>query len=170
MSALKAAGGLLLIVCGALGGLYLADKVRRRLRLFEEYEGFLLGAVSMIEHCSPDAQAIGEYCAQFPCLAAAGRGFSSAAENGSDPCIVWKAEVKQMSAQYGLSPKEEQLLLSFSEGFGEGDSKGEASRLMLIRDRTALHLEELRRESCDKSRTYRVVGTFVGALAAAILI
>lgn len=170
MSALKYIGGLILIVCGALCGLYFSDRTKRRLRLFEEYESFLLGCSSIIDRCTADVREIGDFCKGFPHLSAAGKAFLSAAENRSDPCIAWKESVKNMSAGYGLADKEEKLLSSFADGFGDSDSETETARLSLLRERTALYLDSLRKESEEKSRICRVVGTFVGALAAAVLI
>ncbi len=170
MYALKWAGALLLIVCGALCGLWLSSREKRRADLIEDYAAFLERARSLVHYCSAETAVIADQCRDSGSLGSIGDEFAALIAQGKDPQICWKTAVCDSAMRGEFFPEDTELLLSFGKGFGEGDSSSEESRLSFLIDKTSQRLEVLRAQTTERRKLYRIVGTFAGGLAAALLI
>ena len=170
MHALKIAGGLLLLVCGALGGLYFAERAKKRLAFLEAYEAFLQAASSLVSSCEAELSQILEFAVNNDYLHDIGSSAKRAIENGTDPRIIWKKTAAQTAIKGEICTDDIELISGFADYDGEEDSTARAGKITFLLDRTRQRLSALKKETDEKRRLYRILGTFVGALAAAILI
>lgn len=170
MTALKFAGGILLVICGSLFGMYYSSRLRNQLAFLLSYEDFLISALSLVDTCSADLSQIMNYAADNEYLGRAAAAAVDAIDSGSDPCSCWKTAVAREVKCGRLGAEDESLVCSFADYDGEKDSMSRAGRIEFLLVRTRQRIKELKSETTEKRRLYRIVGTFVGALAAAVLI
>ena len=170
MLALRLAGGLLLVVCGALGGLYLAERARGRLAFLEAYEAFLLTAASLVSSCGADLSVILGYAEKNAYLRELAASAQNAVMQGTDPRPAWKSAAEEASKHGRIRSEDVELVSSFADYDGEEDTDSRTGRLNFLLDRTRQRLSVLKKETEEKRRLYRILGTFIGALAAAVLI
>lgn len=166
---LKFWGGTMIIICGALSGIYLSDKLKNRAKFMEEYIIFLTQAKAMIRYGNFEIQKILSEVSQnslFSDMLQECQMYLSGGENFSSS---WK-NACQNYAEKGLMTKEDiPLYQNFGESFGNLGSEEEENQIQLYIELADHRLSRLREELLTKRRLYRVIGTFSGVMAAVIL-
>ena len=82
----------------------------------------------------------------------------------------WKKAVINISDGYYLKHDDKQLLCSFGEKLGITDVEGQLKHIELYKGLAGAHLDDSKNEIAQKSRLYKTMGFFVGAVASLIII
>lgn len=170
MLALKIAGGMIITVSGAMGGLFAAKRLERQCAAVSDYIAFLTYSESMIGYCAADIAEILSDADRFPYLEKIITDVSSYLAGGKEFSRAWKTAVSDSAERGEIGKSDIRLIASFGEGFGAMGAEEEIRRIRLHKDEAQRRLSELRPQLEAKRRLYRVVGTFCGMLAAVIII
>lgn len=163
---IKLTGGILLVVCGTLCGLYAGDKLKARLCFFEDYLSFLVRVKSGIRYTASDLNEILSLETQNVTLKGMLDRARGGIKGGEAPERAWRYAVDNAVAK----KEDRSLLYCFGDNYGALDADGELNRLTLHEELVRQHCSGLYEECKTKRRLYRVVGMFGGVLTAVILI
>ena len=166
MELVKVMGGLLLVVCGTLGGLYASGSFQNRVNLLEQYLKFLRQAKSMIGYTAADIREVLSLPASLPLLRPVLEDCLHLLEGGCELGAAWRGGV-DLHVQ---RQSDRELLYSFGDSFGTSDVSGELNKLSLHGELVEQQLSALREELKTKRRIYRIIGMFSGVLTAVILL
>ena len=169
MTAARMTGGIMLIVCGALAGLYASKRLKRRADFLTQYLVFLTRAETMISYCSLEISRIAADPGDAPLLGTMLSVCLSELDSGRELSAAWCAGVRAAENEGLLRGGDVSLVMSFCDGFGSAGTDEEIARLRLHRELVRQRLEVLNEEAAKRQKLYRVVGTFCGAMAAAIM-
>lgn len=170
MTAVKAAGGIMLIVCGALAGLYASKRLKRRADFLTQYVIFLTRAETMISYCSSEIGEIISEPGDAPLLSHMLSVCCGMINSGSDFTAAWTSGVNAAADEGLLAGEDISLVRSFCDGFGTSGTEEEIAKLRLHREFIRQRASALSEEAARRQKLYRVVGTFCGAMAAAVAI
>ncbi len=170
MTGLKITGAIILIFCGALGGLYAAGRIERQTEFIKQYIIFLTQTETMISYCSADIIEILKSINSTPLMLPMISSCLKKMEGGTDFTSAWCSSARELCSEKLISGNDLDLICSFSEGFGTLGADEEIGKIRLHRSMAEQRLSELQPETNTKKRLYRVVGTFCGAMAAAVMI
>lgn len=160
----------MLIACGALAGLYASRRLKRRTDFLTQYIVFLTRAETMISYCSTEIGRIVSDPGDVPLLSRMLSECCAMINGGSDFSSAWSCGVSS-AAQEGLIAGDDiNLVRSFCDGFGTSGTEEEIAKLRLHRELIRQRLAVLSEEAAKRQKLYRVVGTFCGAMAAAVMI
>ena len=163
---IKLTGGILLVVCGTLCGLYAGDKLKARLCFFEDYLCFLVRVKSGIRYTASELDEILSLETKNQTLREMLRRARRGIEGGEVPEMAWRLAVDGASS----NREDKSLLYAFGDDYGTLDADGELNRLTLHEELVRQHRGVLYEEWKTKRRLYRIVGMFAGILTAVILI
>jgi len=163
---LKVGGGMLLIVCGTFAGLYCSEKLRRRVRFYEEYIAFLSQAESMIGYTAASVRELMEGIKGLPMMSPLFRKTLALLSDGKTLSESWKCAVQT----YVEHPSDRETAAYFGNTFGTTNCSGELGKLKLQKETAQRKHAELLEEYRTKRRLYRIVGMFAGTLTAVILL
>ncbi len=170
MTGLKITGGIILIFCGALGGLYAAKRIERQTDFIKQYIIFLTQAETMISYCNADIIEILKSINSIPLMCPMISSCLEQMEAGSDFTAAWCCAAEEFCSKKLIRESDLNMICSFSEGFGSLGADEEIGKIRLHKSMAEQRLSELQPESNTKKRLYRVVGTFCGAMAAAVML
>lgn len=170
MTGLKIIGGFILIFCGALSGLYAAGKVERQTNFIKQYIVFLTQTETMINYCNADIIEILKSINSVPLMLPMISSCLEKMKGGKDFTSSWCSSAEELCSRKVISADDISMICSFSEGFGSLGSDEEIGKIKLHRAMAEQRLSELQPETNTKKRLYRVVGTFCGAMIAAVII
>ncbi len=163
---LKYAGGLMLVICGALSGQVMCKRLRQRAIMLEDYLRFLTQTQALIGYTAESAESILENVRGLKLLTPMLDNARSLMKGGLSFRDAWCRSVRDY-----ISEKEErELICAFGETFGTGNISGELSKLELHKESAVRMQRELLEDIKIKKRLYRTMGTFCGVLAAVVLI
>ena len=163
---LKLTGGIMIVICGTLVGLYASLRLKKRVEMFEQYAGFLTQAEAVISYTAVSAE---ELLAEMKCgeqISPICKEASRELCAGSPPEKAWRRAVDMNIANGG----DREILYGFGDDFGTSDVNGELKKLALHKELILQHLSALKSELNTKRRLYRVLGMFGGTMAALMLL
>ncbi len=170
MTGLKIIGGIILISCGALSGLYAARRIEQQTEFIRQYIIFLTQTETMISYCNADIIEILKGINSVPLMSPMISSCLDGMKIGKDFTSSWCASAEELCSQKIISAADINMICSFSEGFGSLGADEEIGKIRLHKTMAEQRLSELQPETNTKKRLYRVVGTFCGAMAAAVII
>ncbi len=170
MTGLKIIGGIVLIFCGALGGLYAARRIEQQTDFIRQYIVFLTQTETMISYCNADIIEILGSINSVPIMSPMIAECLDRMNKGQDFTSAWCDSARESCRRKLISDSDLDMICSFSEGFGSLGAEEEIGKIRLHKTMAEQRLSELQPETNTKKRLYRVVGTFCGAMAAAIII
>lgn len=166
---MKFIGGTMVVICGALCGLYFSAKLNRRTKFMEQYLIFLTQAKAMISYSHTEIPNILVNVSGVPLLSEMLRECHSYMSGGENFSSAWRSAAKS-AYEKGLLFKEDiRLFTGFGDSFGNMGCDEEESKSQLYIELVENRLEQLRNELLTKRKLYRVIGTFSGVMAAVIL-
>ena len=166
MEIVKLFGGLLLVVCGTLAGLYASGKLRDRVKLLEQYAMFLNQAQSEIGYTASGIRELLTMPGTMPLLRPVFKDCLRLLNGGCQLENAWRTAVEV----HIPDKNDRELLCYFGDHFGSSNISGELNKLSLHSELVWQRLDRLREEMKTKRRLYRVVGMFGGVVAAVLLI
>ena len=166
---IKFLGGISVVICGTLCGVYASRIVLNRVKLMEQYLMFLANVRTSVAYTAVSAGEILRWeNAQpliKPILAIAADSFDS----GQPFDKAWKKAFESDTAKLLVSKSDKELILNFGNGFGTDDVSGELQKLDLCFHLTQQRLEEMRAELESKRKIYRIVGMFAGVVVTVLI-
>ncbi len=170
MLIVKFIGGILVIMCGTMCGVYVSRIAVKRVKFWEEYLFFLTSTKVRIAYAAvPAAELlIGEDIR--PMLCPILRGAAEQLKAGIPFDRAWRQAFERKNTGLMLNRCDREKINAFGNGFGTGDVDGEVQKLelhiSLIRD----HLDKLKADLDAKRRISRIVGMFVGVVVTVLII
>ncbi len=169
MLLMKFVGGVFVIVCGTLCGVYASRIVYRRVKFMEQYLMFLANVRACISYTAASADEIlhSENAQPLikPILSDAAALFNS----GQPFEKAWRKALSSNTAQMLVAKSDRELVMSFGDGFGTSDVQGELEKLDLCFHLAEQRRNEMRSELESKRRIYRIVGMFVGVVITVLI-
>lgn len=166
---LKFIGGTMIVVCGALCGLHLSEKINRKTKFMEQYVIFLAQVKAMISYSGEDIGHIISDVGGVPMLREMLEECLSYMSGGEDFSSAWRFSAEN-ALERGLIFREDmRLFKGFGDSFGSMGAEQESDKTELYKELAENRLEQLRNELSVKRRLYRVIGTFSGVMLAVIL-
>ena len=165
MILIRITGGLFLVLCGTMGGIFFSERLKARAEFMGQYVRFLTQAQAEVGYTASSAEELLRNAAGVPML-----------RPMLDSAVKYLHEGEELSAAWSRSAegcikirRDRELVKSFGESFGTGGIEGELAKLALHKENAQRAHEEYLEEARAKSRLFRTVGMFCGALAAALL-
>ena len=169
MDYIRISGGVMLIVCGTLAGMYASLKWQTKLRVYEQYLAFLTQAQSLVEYNAVSVKELIAAVRAVPLLRPILDETRDQLDKGIPTEQAWRIAAAAGLAKYGFTRTERQLFYFWGDTFGSSDIDGEIAKLHLHCDLVTQKAEELRRELDAKKKICRITGMFAGTLAAVLL-
>lgn len=166
MELVKITGGIMLVVCGALAGLYAAGRFRDRVKLCEQYLIFLNRAKTALGYTAPGVRELLEPDIDAPQLSPVMRDAAELMDDGMEFRDAWISAVG-INVQ---DSSDRELICRFGESFGTSNISGELNKLSLHMELVKEHLDMMKEELKTKRKLYRIVGMFGGVLTAVLLL
>ena len=165
MILIRITGGLFLVLCGALGGIFLSERLKARAEFMGQYVRFLTQAQAEVGYTASSAEELMKNAAGVPLLRPLLDGTVRYLHKGEELSRAWSRSAESCIK----NRRDRELVRSFGESFGTGGVEGELAKLALHRENAQRVYGEYLEEVRAKGRLFRTVGTFCGALAAALL-
>ena len=163
-SLLKITGVVLVVLSGTMIGILLSDRLKTRVRLYEQMIGFLTQAQASIGYTAASAETLLQTVRGLPLLEPILRDSLQGLEEGKPLETAWCEAVRRCVSH----PADRELFCRFGESFGTTDTEGELAKL-LQKELVTRQYTVLQEELKSKRRLYRILGSFGGILTAVIL-
>ena len=167
---LKIAGGVLIVICGSLCGIYFSGATAKKAEFISQYISFLNHTEAMICFACADIYRILSEQSGLPLMNRMFGEIKTELESGHDFTSSWSSAVHNAYERKEFEKEDLPLLLSFAEGFGELGPDEESGRLRLLCRSAQERLSEIEKELSGRKKLYRTLGVFFGILAAVIII
>ena len=166
---LKFVGGILIVVCGTLGGIYFSLRLKRKAEFFEQYIMFLTQVQTMISYGGMSIGEILRGIKSVPLTEPILLDTEKYMDNGEAIETAWKKAVGENKKKLHLEKSDTELLEYFGNSFGVSDREGELSKIKLHEELVRERWENLKNEMYAKCRVYRIVGMFCGVMTAVLI-
>lgn len=153
------------MIC-SLSGAVRAERLRLRLRLFDDLERDLASVETSLKLDRADTPQIVRSLAGHGCRKELWRAIENEMKSGSSFAQAW-ARSRRMLA---LDSETLAPIDAFAEGFGNGDIETELARTALARARFSEIGTRERKLLEGKFRAYRAAGALIGAAAALLVL
>ena len=166
---LKFVGGILIVVCGTLGGIYFSLRLKRKAEFFEQYIMFLMQVQTMISYGGMSIGEILRGIKSVPLTEPILLDTEKYMDNGEAIETAWKKAVDGNMKKLHLEKSDTEMLEYFGNSFGVSDREGELSKIKLHEELVRERWENLKNEMYAKCRVYRIVGMFCGVMTAVLI-
>ena len=166
---LKFVGGIFIVVCGTLGGIYFSLRLKKKAEFFEQYIMFLTQVQTMISYGGMSVREILREIRNIPLAEPILYDTEKYMDNGEAIETAWKKAVGENKKQLHLEKSDKELLEYFGNTFGVSDREGELSKIKLHEELIRERWENLKNEMYAKCRVYRIVGMFCGVMTAVLI-
>ena len=166
---LKFVGGIFIVVCGTLGGIYFSLRLKKKAEFFEQYIMFLTQVQTMISYGGMSVREILREIRNIPLAEPILLDTEKYMDNGEAIETAWKKAVGENKKQLHLEKSDKELLEYFGNTFGVSDREGELSKIKLHEELIRERWENLKSEMYAKCRVYRIVGMFCGVMTAVLI-
>ena len=166
---LKILGFILLAACGALGGNYKSEQLKKRVDFFEKYTAFIIFIKVSV---SFSASVLEEILSSvtIPYFDVYAHRVKNSMLEGMSLDSAWKDALAVFEEYQFLSEADISSVADFGKGLGDSDLSGQASHCELALAKAEYLLNDSRKEYNGKSRLYRVLGAALGAGIGLIMI
>ena len=166
---LRFVGGIFIVVCGTLGGIYFSLRLRRKAEFFEQYLMFLTQVQTMISYGRMSVKEILREVRNIPLAEPILTDTEKYMNEGEAIETAWKKAVNENGKKLHLEKSDTELLEYFGNTFGVSDREGELSKIKLHEELIKERWENLKSEMNAKCRVYRIVGMFCGVMTAVLI-
>lgn len=163
MNFYKLFGAGLLMLCCTLYGFYRAYGLRLRRGFLVDFIDFLTRLETNIRYFSDDIFKLIRLSAPS--------SLSFVFEDKREPfCDYWKSCIKKIPKSYKLTKDDIQKLYEFGETLGTTDAQGQIEHIRVYKSVFEQSLKNARKDCDSKSRLYKTLGFFAGAVLALMII
>lgn len=166
---LRFVGGIFIVVCGTLGGIYFSLRLRRKAEFFEQYLMFLTQVQTMISYGGMSVKEILREVRNIPLAEPILTDTEKYMNEGEAIETAWKKAVNENGKKLHLEKSDTELLEYFGNTFGVSDREGELSKIKLHEELVKERWNILKNEMLSKCRVYRIVGMFCGVMTAVLI-
>ena len=166
MELFRLMGGLFIIVCGTLIGVYASNNIKTRAELMEQYLIFLNRTHASISYTGTGIKELLKSESTLPLIRPLLRQAHKEMLRGSSIECAWRKATDE-NIPCGDDRK---LIYGFGDNFGTGNIEGELCKLELHIRLVEKRLEDIRSELKTRQRLYRIVGMSGGIMTAVVLI
>lgn len=154
---LKIVGAMCVVLCTTAVGFSMSEKLRQRSLFLCAFDRFLVSMETQLRYSTDEILSLIE--ASTPKEIKAYFDFDS-----SDLYALWNSFLTSIPASKGLREEDFKLLYDFGENLGSTDVEGQLSRVRLFREMLSENYENSLEEYKSKSKVYKLLGFFVGAV------
>ena len=159
----KLIGAVLILLCGTLSGFYLSYRLRLRLKVYEDLIDFLSRLHTNIRYFSDDIFKLIKISAPSSLAEFFNRNISLFG-------IYWESIIKDISKSCGLTADDYNNLIEFGRILGTTDVQGQLSHINIYKGIFTTTRDEYQKDFKTKSKLYRVLGFFLSAAVALLII
>lgn len=164
---LKYIGGILIIICGTLGGIYFSLRLKKKSEFLEQYLIFLNRVRTMIEYGNMSVRDIFGELKNISVIEPVLTDTEKFLDDGENFENAWKMSVDKNMKEFDKSDIE--MIYFFGKSFGVTDKNGEISKIDLHSQMIKERLDMMKNEISSKTKIYRILGMFGGVLAAVMI-
>ena len=164
---LKFVGGIFIVVCGTLGGIYFSLRLKKKSEFLEQYLIFLNRVRTMIEYGNMSVRDIFGELKNISVIEPVLTDTEKFLDDGENFENAWKMSVDKNMKEFDKSDIE--MIYFFGKSFGVTDKNGEISKIDLHSQMIKERLDTLKNDMASKTRIYRILGMFGGVLAAVMI-
>ena len=164
---LKYIGGILIIICGTLGGIYFSLRLKKKSEFLEQYLIFLNRVRTMIEYGNMSVRDIFGELKNISVIEPILTDTEKFLDDGENFENAWKMSVDKNMKEFDKSDIE--MIYFFGKSFGVTDKNGEISKIDLHSQMIKERLDMMKNEISSKTKIYRILGMFGGVLAAVMI-
>ena len=164
---LKYIGGILIIICGTLGGIYFSLRLKKKSEFLEQYLIFLNRVRTMIEYGNMSVRDIFVELKNISVIEPILTDTEKFLDDGENFENAWKMSVDKNMKEFDKSDIE--MIYFFGKSFGVTDKNGEISKIDLHSQMIKERLDMMKNEISSKTKIYRILGMFGGVLAAVMI-
>ncbi|MCR5653793.1 MAG: stage III sporulation protein AB [Ruminococcus sp.] len=163
MNYFKLFGAALVLLSCTLSGFYFSYRLGLRLRFLGEMTDFLTRLKTNIRYFSDDVFRLIKISAPSSLL--------SFFEKGTKPfCVYWESAAKSISKSYSLNMEDYSNLIEFGRLLGTTDTEGQISHIEIYKGIFTSAKNNFEKDCKIKSRLYKTLGFFSGAVLAIMII
>ena len=166
---LKFVGGIFVVVCGTLGGIYFSLRLKRKAEFLEQYIMFLTQVQTMISYVGMSVREILKGIKNIPLAEPILIDTEKYMDNGEAIETAWKKAVDENMKRLHFEKADTEMIEYFGNAFGVSDREGELSKIKLHEEIVRERWEKLKSEMYSKCRVYRIVGMFCGVMTAVMI-
>ncbi len=163
MNFYKLFGAGFLLLCCTLYGFYRAYALRLRSSFLVDFIDFLTRLETNIRYFGDDIFSL----IRISAPSSLSFVFEDKREPFSD---YWKSCIKRIPKSYKLSRDDIQKLYEFGETLGTTDAQGQINHILVYKSVFEQSLKNARKDCESKSRLYKTLGFFAGAVLALMII
>lgn len=160
---LKIYGAVLVVIAFFLIGFLFSEKLRLRKEYLLVFVDFLTNLSTGIRYDGQDIYSLVEKCGNNKML-----GFNF--NTNTSFSVSWKDYVNNLPKGYGLTYEDYSLLIDFGFKLGSTDVQGEVTHIDLYKNLIMKQLKKAEKDYAEKSKLYKTLGFFCGALIALFII
>lgn len=160
----------MLIVCGALSGIYRSEVIKRQTEFLKEYIVFLTQTEAMISYCGSEIGEILKNVRSLPLMHTMLTDCCKKMERGKDFSVSWSESVSSASQRKEIRKSDCIIIQNFAETFGMAGSEEEIAKIRLHRTIAERIYSQQQEELKTKTKLCRTIGLFCGTMAAVILV
>ena len=164
---LKYIGGILIVMCGTLGGIYASLRLKKKAEFFEQYIIFLNRVGTMIEYSQMSVREIFGELKNISVIEPILSDAEKFLDDGENFENAWKKSVDKNMKEFDKSDIE--TVYFFGKSFGVTDKNGELAKIELHSQMIKEKLDILKNDVTSKTKIYRILGMFGGVLAAVMI-
>ena len=164
---LKYIGGVLIVICGTLGGIYASLRLKRKAEFLEQYLIFLNRVGTMIEYGQMSVRDIFGELKNISVIEPVLSDTERFLDEGDDFENAWRKSVDKNMKEFDKSDIE--TVYFFGKSFGVTDKNGELAKIELHSQMIRERLDMLKNDIISKTKIYRILGMFGGVLAAVMI-
>lgn len=161
---IKIIGAVLVVTAGTVCGFYFSLKLSKRKEFLIAFKDFLSALETNIRYKADDIITLITTSSSSPMLEFfSDNVFSSFMD-------YWNSFVENLPKSYGLTKEDINLIKEFGKNLGTTDIEGQLNHIELYKNHFETQYKKSEDEYKTKSKLYKVLGFFIGAVTALILI
>ncbi len=160
----KALGAVLFVIAGTISGFYFSSKLSKRREFLISFKDFLSALETNIRYRADDIVTL-------IISSSSGTMLEFFSDNIFSSFIdYWNSFVEKIPKTYGLTNEDISLIKEFGKRLGTTDIEGQLNHIELYKNHFETQYKKSEDEYKTKSKLYKVLGFFIGAVIALILI
>ena len=166
---LKYIGGMLIIICGTLGGIYASLISKNKAAFLEQYLIFLNQVRTMIGYGHMSVRDIFRELKNISVIEPVLTDTEAFLDDGENFENAWKKSVDKNMKNMYFDRADIEAVYFFGRSFGLTDKDGEISKIELHSQMMKERLDRLKNDIASKTKIYRILGMFGGVLTAVMI-
>lgn len=163
MNYYKLSGALLILISCTLSGFYFSYRLKLRLKFLNNFIEFLSGLSTNIRYFSDDIFKLVKISVPS--------SISFIFDIKREPFpIYWQKVVKKIPKSYNLKKDDYTALVQFGQLLGTTDAQGQINHINIYKNIFQQNLNDAQKDCDTKSRLYKILGFFAGAVIVLLII